>query len=124
IDELVRLASVAARHGSPYVSHLRNETDRVMNATEEAIAIGRRSGATVHVSHHKAAGRRNWGATAQTLERIDLARREGLEMTLDVYPYTAGSTALQALLPPWALEGGTDAMLERLAHSDVRRRIS
>jgi N-acyl-D-aspartate/D-glutamate deacylase len=77
----------------------------------------------VHVSHHKAAGRANWGRTAETLALVDEARREGLDVTLDVYPYTAGSTILYALLPPWAQEGGVDAMCERLGDRRVRERI-
>lgn len=123
-DELVRLARIAARHQRPYVSHIRNETDQVSRAVDEAIEVGRRSGASVHISHHKAAGRVNWGMTTHTLERIDAARREGVEVTVDVYPYTAGSTGLQALLPPWVLQGGTETMLERLRQNEVRRRIT
>lgn len=122
-DELVRLARVAAQHQTPCASHIRNETDAVSTAVAEAIEIGRRSGASVHLSHHKVAGRRNWGGTRETLAQIDRARIAGMEITLDVYPYTAGSTALQALFPPWVLQGGTDAMLEQLARGDIRRRI-
>ena len=122
-DELVRLAMVAARHGALYASHIRNETDRVGEAVLEAIEIGRRSRAAVHISHHKVAGRAGWGGTTQTLAQIDRAREEGLDVTVDVYPYRAGSTALQALLPPWALQGGTDEMLKRLSQPAVRERI-
>ena len=123
-EELVRLARVAARYGTPYVSHLRNETDRVQEAVDEAIEIGRQSKASVHISHHKVAGRSNWGCTRKTLGRIEGARAEGFDITLDVYPYTAGSTALQALLPPWVQQGGTDAMLQRLTNASIRRRVA
>jgi dihydroorotase/N-acyl-D-amino-acid deacylase len=122
-DELAELAGVVARHRAPYASHIRNETDGVSDAVREAIEIGRRSGAAVHISHHKAAGKANWGRTVETLAVIDQARSAGADVTVDVYPYTAGSTALQALLPPWALEGGVDAMLARLADGGTRQRI-
>jgi N-acyl-D-amino-acid deacylase len=121
--ELIRLARVAARHGGVYASHLRNETDRIEEAVQEAIEIGTASGAGVHISHHKAAGRSNWGKTSKTLAQIDRARAIGLDITVDVYPYTAGSTALQALLPPWVQQGGTAKMLERLTYAATRRRI-
>ena len=124
MEELVRLARVSARHGAPYVSHLRNETDHVQQAVQEAIEIGRQSAAGVHISHHKVAGRANWGSIQKTLGQIDQARAQGLDVTLDVYPYTAGSTALQALLPPWVQQGGTDAMLERLVDEAIRQRIA
>lgn len=123
-EELVRLARVAARFDAPYVTHLRNETNRVVQAVEEAIQIGSRSSASVHIAHHKAAGRKNWGRTAETLGLVDRARAQGLTITLDVYPYTAGSTALQALLPPWVQEGGTQTMLERVRDDGIRKRIA
>ncbi len=123
-EELVRLARVSARSGAPYVSHLRNETDQLQKAVDEAIEIGRESKAGVHISHHKVAGRANWGSTVNTLSRIDQARADGLDITLDVYPYRAGSTALQALLPPWVQKGGTDVMLQRLRDAAIRERIA
>ena len=122
-SELIRLARVAARHGVPYASHLRNETDRLREAVQEAIDIGTQSQAGIHISHHKAAGRSNWGATSHTLQRLDQARSDGLNVTLDVYPYTAGSTALQALLPGWVQHGGTNQMLARLRDAAVRQRV-
>jgi N-acyl-D-amino-acid deacylase len=122
-DELVELARVAAACGVPYVTHLRDEMDGLDGAIEEALRIGAESGAAVQISHHKAAGRRNWGRTSATLERIERARREGVDVALDVYPYTAGSTTLSALLPPWALEGGIAELLVRLRDADVRERL-
>lgn len=106
LDELAALATEAGRHDRPYTTHMRDEGDRVHLALEEALEIGRRSGAPVQVSHHKLSGRRNWGRSAQTLAMIDEARRGGQDVLIDVYPYTAGSTLLGALLPPWALDGG------------------
>lgn len=121
--ELVALAEVAARHGKPYVTHLRDEMSQVEAALEEALEIARRSGAPLQVSHHKTAGRHAWGATLRTLPRLEHARAEGIDVLCDVYPYTAGSTVLHALLPPWANEGGIGALLERLPSPEVRDRI-
>jgi N-acyl-D-amino-acid deacylase len=122
-EELIELARVAAEHGVPYVTHMRDEMDRVDEAIDEALRIGAESGAPVQISHHQTAGKRNWGRTVETLERIERARREGIDVAIDVYPYTAGSTNLSAVLPPWAGEGGIDALLERLGSPGRRDRI-
>jgi N-acyl-D-amino-acid deacylase len=122
-DELTRLARVAGQHGTLYATHVRNESDHVLDALQEAITIGSRSGCPVHVSHHKTAGRANWGKTKATLAMLERARAEGVDITIDVYPYTAGSTALQAILPPWVQQDGAEAMLERLKDGRVRQRI-
>jgi dihydroorotase/N-acyl-D-amino-acid deacylase len=103
---------------------MRDETDRVQEAIDEALEIGRRSGVAVHISHHKVAGRRNWGRSASTLRSLDAARGDGMDVTIDVYPYTAASTFLHAILPPWTNEGGIDALLGRLRDSGVRARIA
>ncbi|MFI6532466.1 amidohydrolase family protein [Nonomuraea sp. NPDC050547] len=122
-DEVVALASVAARYGRPYVTHLRDEMARVEEALEEAAEIARRSGAALHVSHHKTAGRHAWGRTERTLARLAELRAGGMDVTCDVYPYTAGSTSLSAMLPPWANDGGTSALLERLRDPAQRARM-
>lgn len=121
--ELVELCRALARHGRPYATHMRGETDMVVDSVREALHIGREGGVPVHVSHHKAAGQENWGRTEETLGLMAQARAGGVDVTLDVYPYTAGSTLLYALLPPWAQEGGADEMVERLRDSRVRERI-
>jgi dihydroorotase/N-acyl-D-amino-acid deacylase len=95
----------------------------VADSVREAIRIGREAGLPTHISHHKASGRRNWGRTEETLGLIQAARSEGTDVTVDVYPYTAGSTVLQAVLPAWAQEGGVPAMAERLGDGLVRDRI-
>jgi dihydroorotase/N-acyl-D-amino-acid deacylase len=95
----------------------------VADSVHEAIRIGREAGLPTHISHHKAAGRRNWGRTEETLGLIHAARAEGTDVTVDVYPYTAGSTVLQAVLPAWAQEGGIEAMVERLRDGLARDRI-
>lgn len=123
VDELAALAEVAGRNGRRYTSHMRDEGDRVDLALEEALEVGRRSGAPVQVSHHKVTGRRNWGRSAQTLATIEKARAGGQDVLIDVYPYTAGSTFLGALLPPWALDGGFDTALAVLRDGRDRLRI-
>ncbi|MGS2617801.1 N-acyl-D-amino-acid deacylase family protein [Micromonospora sp. LZ34] len=122
-DEVIALARVAAAHGKPYVTHLRDEMSQVESALEEAIDIATAAGAALQVSHHKTAGRRSWGATVRTLARLERARADGLDVLCDVYPYTAGSTALHAMLPPWVIADGVPAMLAALAEARVRDRI-
>lgn len=107
----------------PYVTHVRGETHMVAAAVEEAIAIGREAGVPVHISHLKVGGRANWGRSEDTLALIASARASGVDVTVDVYPYTAASTLLYSVLPPWVQEGGRDALLERLQYGHVRRRL-
>ncbi|WP_367429335.1 N-acyl-D-amino-acid deacylase family protein [Streptomyces celluloflavus] len=121
--EIVALAKVAARHGKPYVTHLRDEMSQVETALEEALEIAVRSGAPLQVSHHKTAGRHAWGATLRTLPRLEAARADGVDVLCDVYPYTAGSTVLHAMLPPWTSEGGVGELLARLRRPEARDRI-
>ncbi len=90
-DEVVELAREAAAFEALYTTHMRNEGDRLLEAVDEALLIGRESGAHLHISHHKAAGRGNWGKVADSLAKVDAALRAGQPVTLDVYPYTAGS---------------------------------
>lgn len=123
-DELVALAEVLSSYGRPYTTHMRDEGAHLEAAVEEALRIGRDGGTGVQISHHKAAGRPNWGRSVATLAAIEQARSRGVDVTLDVYPYTAGSTLLSALLPPWTLEDGTGAMLGRLADPVARERIA
>jgi N-acyl-D-amino-acid deacylase len=123
IEELVELSKIAAAHDIPYVTHMRDEMDGVDAAIDEALRIGAESGAAVQISHHKTAGKRNWGHTTVTLDRIERARAEGIDVAIDVYPYTAGSTVLAALLPPWVGEGGIGQLLERLASAQLLDRM-
>jgi N-acyl-D-amino-acid deacylase len=122
-EEIIAVVKAVAPFGRPYTSHIRGETDMVIDSIREALRIGREAGVPVHISHHKVAGRQNWGRITETLELIRKAREEGLDVTLDVYPYTAGSTLMHALLPPWVQSGGIPVMLERLHDGRVRERI-
>lgn len=124
LDELIALAAEAAERGGIYASHIRNERDLVVEAVGEAIEIGRRSGAPVHISHHKVSGDNNWGRSPETLALIEAAQAEGLEVTCDQYPYEACSTSLASTLPPTALAGGEEVFRPKLAdpafRADVR----
>jgi N-acyl-D-amino-acid deacylase len=122
-DEVVAVAEVAARYGRPYTTHMRNEGDRVADALDEAMTIGRRAGVRVQVSHCKVAGAHNHGRSGELLDRIAAGRREGIDVLGDQYPYTAGATFLSALLPPVAQEGGTEAMRRRLADPASRAQM-
>lgn len=115
LDELVAMAIAARTANAPrYASHVRDEADGVVEAIAEALEIGERAEVTVQCSHHKAAGKKNWGKVHQTLALIDGARARGLEAYCDVYPYIASWTELATILPPDARFGGVDATLERL----------
>ncbi len=122
-DELAGLASVVGRRGGFYATHLRDEADAVVEAVDEALALGERAAVPVQLSHHKAKGDANWGKVDLTLARVEAARARGLDVTLDVYPYTATSTLLRAVLPAWAHEGGDAALRARLASPVERRRL-
>jgi N-acyl-D-aspartate/D-glutamate deacylase len=123
-DELVALAAVAGRRDGIYATHMRSEGARLIQAIDEAIAIGRRAGIRVEIAHLKTSGRRNWGKLDQALERIEKARTDGVEVAADRYPYTASSTDLDAVFPAWAQEGGRDAVLGRLRDETDRVKLS
>jgi len=122
-DELAGLLEGRRGQAVVYASHIRNEGSGLVDAVAEFLAVGRASGVRLELSHHKAAGLVNWGGTRQTLAMVAQARAEGVEVALDAYPYGASSTSVSANLPPWALEGGRDAALARLADPATRARI-
>jgi N-acyl-D-amino-acid deacylase len=119
--EIVTLARVVARRGGFYASHIRNEERQLLEAVDEAVRIGRLAGVRVEVSHVKASGRGNWGKQASSLALIESARRDGVEVLGDAYPYTAYSTGLTVTFPSWALDGGREAILKRLRGSERER---
>lgn len=123
MKELEALCEVIAEYGVPLVIHQRSEGDEILESMQELIDMMKRRDAHLHFSHLKNCGRDNWYKTPDVLKKIDQARAEGLEVTFDQYPYTAGSTMLSAILPPWAHDGGSEKMLERLTDSEVRERI-
>jgi N-acyl-D-amino-acid deacylase len=123
-DELAAVAHAAAPLGGIYVSHLRNEGDRLLEAVGEALEIGRRAGLPVHLSHHKVTDPWNWGRVADSLAMIDEARARGQAVTADQYPYLATSTGLATALPDWMREGGRETMLARLRDPEARGRAA
>src|SRR5438270_3433621 len=120
-SELVDLARVVARHGGIYVTHIRSESDRLLESLEETIAIGRESGAPIEIYHLKASGKPNWHKLPRAIEIIDEARAGGVDVTADMYPYVASGTGLTVLLPEWVMEGGR--LWENLQDGETRARI-
>lgn len=122
--ELIALMQAAAPYGGMYISHLRSEGARFEQAVEELIAIAEASGARAEIYHIKAAGEGNWSKMDRVLDRIDSARAKGLDITADMYPYTAGATGLDAAMPPWVQEGGYAAWAKRLQDPAIRARVA
>jgi N-acyl-D-amino-acid deacylase len=122
-DEIVEVAKVAARYGGVYDSHIRGEGKTLMESLEEAIAVGEKAGIPVQISHHKAATKSIWGKSVESLRMLEEARERGVDVTVDQYPYRAGSTSLATCLPPWAHDGGMERLLERLSDPDARERM-
>ncbi len=123
VAELVALAEVVREYGGLYASHIRNEASSLVDAVGEAIEIGRQGGVPVQIAHHKASGKANWGRVNDSLALMDGARRVGVDVACDQYPYTASSTGLSAVLPKWALEGGREQLTARLGDPAVREQM-
>jgi N-acyl-D-amino-acid deacylase len=122
-SEVVSLAKVAAHYQGVYASHIRDEGDQVTDAVKEAIAIGREAGIPVEISHFKVTYKPNWGRSVETIGLVESARLEGLDVTMDQYPYVASSTTLDTTLPTWAFSGGRDSLKIRLNDPQTRSRI-
>ncbi|MDB5429148.1 MAG: aminoacylase [Caulobacter sp.] len=121
--ELTALATEAGRCGGTYISHMRSEGDRVLEALDELIAISRESGAPAELYHMKAAGKGNWAKEDAMIARIEAARASGLRISANMYTYTAGATGLDAAMPPWVREGGIEAWIKRMKDPAVRARL-
>ena len=122
-DEIVELAKVAKEFGGIYATHQRSEANALDASLNEVFEIARRAQIPVEIWHLKTAYKKNWGRMPEVIKKIGDARAKGLDISADVYPYIAGSTSLSACLPPWALEGGTDKMMERLREPATRERL-
>ena len=123
-DELAELCKELVPYGAFYETHMRDEGDEVLEAVKEALAICRRSGAPLQIAHHKVARRSGWQVHCKTTVALaDKARREGLDVTMDQYPYRASATSLDSNAPLWAFEGGVEALLARLQDPEMRKRI-
>lgn len=122
-DDLVELCKVVARHGGIYSSHIRNEGTDVIDAVKEAIAVGERAGLPVDIIHLKIADQQLWGRMNELIALIEAARKRGVNVQANVYPYTRGNNNLSSIIPPWAHEGGVRLMLDRLKDPAQRARL-
>ena len=122
-DELVALCEEAGKHGGMYISHIRSEGNRFIEAVDELITIARRANVPAEIYHLKAAGRQNWGKLDAVLKKVEEARASGLRITTDMYTYTAGATGLDAAMPPWVQEGGLKSWIERLKDPATREKV-
>ena len=121
--ELIELSKAAGEFGGMYISHMRSEGSRLLEAIDELIQIAREAGVPAEIYHFKAAGQENWDKTDAAIARVEAARREGLRITADVYTYPAGATGLNATMPPWVQEGGYDQWVARLKDPAIRARV-
>jgi N-acyl-D-amino-acid deacylase len=121
--EVIGLAKAAAAYHGTYASHIRSEGDHVTEAIEEAINIGRQAKLPVQISHFKVTYKPNWGKSTKTIEQVEKARQDGIDVTIDQYPYIASSTTLNTVLPSWVFSGGRDSILYRLKTMDIRKKI-
>ncbi|MHA1673073.1 MAG: N-acyl-D-amino-acid deacylase family protein, partial [Promethearchaeota archaeon] len=117
-EELIELSKVVKKYDGIYATHMRGESDTVIESVKEAIEIGRKSGVRVQISHHKIAGKSNWGKSKITLKLIEDANAEGIDVKFDAYPYLAGNTGLSQIIPPQYYAGGNDAFVNRLKNKE------
>jgi N-acyl-D-amino-acid deacylase len=122
-DELIALCKAASEFGGGYISHMRSEGDRFLEALDELIRISREAKVHAQAYHLKAAGQKNWPKMQQAIAKIDAARKEGLPITADMYAYTAGATGLDAAMPTWVQQGGIDGWVAQLKKPDVRKKV-
>lgn len=123
-NELIELCRVVAEYSGVFVVHMRDEGDQLLESIEEVLTIAKKSGVHTHISHFKAGGEKNWGKSKQALEKLEKSKANGIQVSYDQYPYTAGSTFLSSLLPSWVHEGGVDKLIERLEKPKIRNKIS
>ena len=121
--EIVTLAKIAAKYNGVYASHMRDEGDSVTQAIEEALTIGREAKIPVEISHFKLSGQHNWGRSKETVPMIEAARKEGIDVTIDQYPYTASSTSISTLIPDEILADGQDSIKARLQRTETRKYV-
>jgi len=121
--EIIEICKVVKEFDGVFVVHQRSEADTIISSMEEIIEIGRESGVKIHFSHFKVCGKKNWKYLDQMFDLLDSAKKEGIQVSLDQYPYVAGSTMLGVILPPWVHDGGTDKLVERLASKELREKM-
>ena len=123
-EELIELCKVAAQYRGKYISHMRSEGNRLLEAVDELIRISREAKLPAEIYHLKAAGQANWPKMDQVIAKVEEAQKSGLKITADMYTYPAGSTGLDAAMPPWVLDGGYDAAYTRLRDPETRKKIA
>jgi len=123
-EELIELCKVAAQYEGKYISHIRSEGNRLVEAVDELLRISRQAKIPAEIYHLKAAGKANWNKIDAVLAKIEKARAEGLAITADMYTYPAGATGLDAAMPPWVLDGGYEAAYKRLKDPATRKKIA
>ena len=121
--EIVELAKMAAKYNGVYATHMRDEGDSVTYAINEALTVGREAKIPVEISHFKLSGQQNWGRSKETVPMIEAARKEGIEVTIDQYPYTASSTSISTLIPDEILADGQDSINARLQRPEIRKYV-
>jgi N-acyl-D-amino-acid deacylase len=122
-EELIEMCKVAAKYKGKYITHMRSQGERLLEGIDEVIRISREAKVPAEIYHFTAAGPRNWHKLDAAVSKIEAARREGIAITANMYPYTAGAAPLTACIPPWASEGGGVAMRRRLRDPDNRKRL-
>ena len=122
-EEVIEIAKVVGAMGGFHESHMRDESDHILDSVRETIRIGEEGHLPTQVTHHKVVGKRNWGQSVATLKLVEDARARGVDVSIDQYPYTASSTGIAALFPQWAQEGGQKAIIERMDAPAARARI-
>jgi N-acyl-D-amino-acid deacylase len=123
-EELIELCKVAVKYRGKYISHMRSEGNKLLEAVEELIRVSREADIPSEIYHLKAAGKANWPKMDKVIARVEAARKEGLKITADMYNYTAGATGLDAAMPPWVLDGGYEALYRRLKDPGMRKKIA
>ena len=122
--ELIELCKVAAAYDGLYITHLRSEGNRFLEAVDEMLQIAREANIAAEIYHLKAAGKQNWHKLDQAIQKVEQAREEGLRISANMYTYTAGATGLDAAMPPWVQEGGFDRWRDRLRDESIRQRVA
>jgi N-acyl-D-amino-acid deacylase len=123
-EELIEICKIAGRHKGMYISHMRSEANHLVEAVTELVRISREAGLPAEIYHLKAAGQANWGKMDQVIAMVEAARKGGQRITADMYTYTAGGTGLDAAMPPWAEDGGMEALFRRLRDPEQRKKIA
>jgi len=122
-EELIEICKVAADYGGMYISHMRSEGNKLLESVDELLTIANEAGIPAEIYHLKQSGKKNWGKLDRVIQKIDSARAKGLNITTDMYTYTAGATGLDASMPPWVQEGGLEQWIQRLKDPQIRKRV-